>query len=67
MLTRSPALPAIGTPSTVRMPPLSDVRLPGGLRVVVLRHASVPMIESRLVIPLAPRDLDEAADRKSVV
>jgi zinc protease len=61
MLTRSPALPAIGTPSTVRMPPLSDVRLPAGLRVVLLRHASVPMVESRLLIPLAPRDLNEAA------
>ncbi|MGW3121283.1 M16 family metallopeptidase [Streptomyces sp. NPDC001107] len=52
MTTRTASLPAIGPVPPLVLPPIADVRLPNGLRVVALRHASIPMAELRLAVPL---------------
>jgi zinc protease len=52
MTTHTAPLPPIGPVPPLVLPPIADVRLPGGLRVVALRHASIPMAELRLAVPL---------------
>ncbi|WP_316741801.1 insulinase family protein [Streptomyces sp. MK7] len=47
-----PVLPAVGPVPPLVLPPMADVRLPNGLRVVAVRHASIPMAELRLAVPL---------------
>ncbi|MER5772985.1 pitrilysin family protein [Streptomyces sp. NPDC002039] len=51
-MNRNSVLPPIGPPVPVVLPPLADVRLENGLRVIAARHASTPMTELRLAIPL---------------
>ncbi|MFR0358366.1 M16 family metallopeptidase [Streptomyces sediminimaris] len=51
-MTRTALLPPVGPVPEPAPPPTADVRLPSGLRVVALRHASVPMAELRLAVPL---------------
>ncbi|MFD0375087.1 M16 family metallopeptidase [Streptomyces sp. NPDC127112] len=54
-------LPPIGPPVPVAMPPMADVRLGNGLRVIAVRHASTPLTELRLAIPLDTESFAEAA------
>ncbi|WP_329202934.1 MULTISPECIES: M16 family metallopeptidase [unclassified Streptomyces] len=54
-------LPPIGPPVPVGLPPLADVRLESGLRVIAARHASTPMTELRLAIPLHVESFADAA------
>ncbi|MFI6660839.1 M16 family metallopeptidase [Streptomyces sp. NPDC050523] len=51
-MTHTALLPPVGPVPELVLPPTADVRLPSGLRVVALRHASIPMAELRLAVPL---------------
>ncbi|MFG2789903.1 M16 family metallopeptidase [Streptomyces sp. NPDC048419] len=51
-MTHTALLPPVGSVPELVLPPTADVRLPSGLRVVALRHASIPMAELRLAVPL---------------
>lgn len=42
--------PALGTPNPYRLPPVEELRLPNGLRVVVVRQASMPLVTARLIV-----------------
>jgi zinc protease len=42
--------PALGTPSPYRLPPVEELRLDNGLRVVVVRQASMPIVAARLIV-----------------
>jgi len=46
-------VPAAGPLPELTLPPLSDTRLDGGLRVVAVRRAGVPLVELRLRVPFA--------------
>ncbi|GAA2546253.1 M16 family metallopeptidase [Pseudonocardia hydrocarbonoxydans] len=54
---RTPAgprpLPELGVTREVPLPDVADTTLPNGLRVLVARRASVPMVELRLRVPFA--------------
>lgn len=54
---RTPAgprpLPALGVTREVPLPDVADTTLANGLRVLVARRASVPMVELRLRVPFA--------------
>jgi zinc protease len=55
-------VPAVGPPRPLRAPRVAEAKLPNGLRVLVVRKATVPRVEMRLVTPLgAYRNL--AAER----
>jgi zinc protease len=54
-------LPPVGPPRVVPLPPVAEARLPGGLRVVAVRRAGVPLVEVRLRVPFAGTDLAAAA------
>ncbi|WP_327286330.1 MULTISPECIES: pitrilysin family protein [unclassified Streptomyces] len=60
-MNRNSVLPPIGPPVPVALPPLADVRLDNGLRVIAARHASTPMTELRLAIPLHVESFADAA------
>ncbi|MFD8631173.1 M16 family metallopeptidase [Streptomyces sp. NPDC059533] len=60
-MNRNSVLPPIGPPVPVVLPPLVDVRLENGLRVIAARHASTPMTELRLAIPLRVESFADAA------
>jgi zinc protease len=49
-------LPPLGEPRTGRAPATVDTVLDNGLRVIVARHGTVPMVEMRLRIPFAGED-----------
>lgn len=42
--------PALGTPTPYRLPPVDEFRLDNGLRVVVVRQASMPLVAGRLIL-----------------
>lgn len=42
--------PALGTPTPYRLPPVEDFRLANGMRVVVVRQASMPLVTARLIV-----------------
>ncbi|HEX6912254.1 MAG TPA: pitrilysin family protein [Longimicrobium sp.] len=42
--------PALGAPNPYRLPPVDDFRLDNGLRVVVVRQTSMPLVTARLVV-----------------
>lgn len=42
--------PALGTPNPYRLPPVDDFRLDNGLRVVVVRQPSMPLVTGRLIV-----------------
>ncbi len=42
--------PALGAPNAYRLPPVEDVRLANGLRVVVVRQSSMPLVTARLIV-----------------
>ncbi|WP_406510960.1 M16 family metallopeptidase [Streptomyces sp. NBC_00212] len=54
-------LPPLGPVPDLSLPPLADVTLPSGLRVVAARCPSVPMTELRLAVPLPVVTANEAA------
>jgi zinc protease len=55
---RRPDLGALRRP---RLPPLHETELPGGLRAIAARRAGVPLVELRLVFPLAARQITKPA------
>jgi zinc protease len=42
--------PALGAPNPYRLPPVDDFRLDNGLRVVVVRQSSMPLVTARLIV-----------------
>lgn len=42
--------PALGTPTPYRLPPVEEFRLENGLRVVVVRQSSMPLVQGRLIV-----------------
>ena len=42
--------PALGTPNPYRLPPVDEFRLENGLRVVVVRQQSMPLVTGRLIV-----------------
>jgi len=42
--------PALGTPTPYLLPPVEEFRLENGLRVVVVRQASLPLVTARLIV-----------------
>lgn len=42
--------PALGTPNPYRLPPVDEFRLDNGLRVVVVRQQSMPLVTGRLIV-----------------
>lgn len=51
-------IPPIDTSATFTPPHYIETMLPNGLRVIVVRHPSVPTVQLRLTIPFADRDND---------
>ena len=45
-------VPGLAKPRAVKLPPVSDVVLDNGLRVLAVRRPGVPLMEVRLRIPL---------------
>ncbi|MEU7042839.1 insulinase family protein [Streptomyces varsoviensis] len=54
-------LPPIGQADPIVLPPLADVRSTGGLRIIAARHASVPIVDLRLLLPLRADTAMDAA------
>jgi zinc protease len=42
--------PALGQPNPYRLPPVEELRLGNGLRVVVVRQPSMPLVTARLIV-----------------
>jgi zinc protease len=42
--------PALGAPNPYRLPPVEEFRLENGLRVVVVRQSSLPLVTGRLIL-----------------
>lgn len=42
--------PALGAPHPYRLPPVEELRLENGLRVVVVRQSSMPLVTARLIV-----------------
>lgn len=55
------ARPPIGRLRAVRPPALSEAELPGGTHSVFVRRPTLPLVELRLVLPLAPEQIQEPA------
>jgi predicted Zn-dependent peptidase len=54
-------VPDLGPVRTTRAPTVAERTLPGGLRVVAVRRASVPLVHLRLRVPSAVRRDDDLA------
>ncbi|GGT38620.1 peptidase M16 [Streptomyces kurssanovii] len=55
------ALPALDVRRRQALPPMTDVVLPNGLRVIAARRPSVPMVEMRMSVPFAGATFEHAA------
>ncbi len=54
-LTTIEAAPVVGAPRALRPPKVAETKLRNGLRVLVVRKATVPRVEFRLVTPITGR------------
>ncbi|MGX4692302.1 M16 family metallopeptidase [Streptomyces sp. JNUCC 63] len=54
------ALPSLDPHQSYELPPHTDLLLPNGLRVVIVRADSTPMVEIRLFLPLPVHSADPA-------
>ena len=53
--------PPIGRLRATKVPPLLESELPGGLHSVFVRHRALPLVELRLVVPLAAAEIQKPA------
>ena len=53
--------PPIGRLRATKVPALVEAELPGGLHSVFVRHRALPLVELRLVVPLAAAEIQKPA------